>query len=70
MFDQMLADSITAAIRSHGKRHRGLAAVAAIMPKVRLTGVQREARFGYSFYPVANGHHSVGQSVKVGAREG
>ena len=67
-FDQLLVDSIVAAVASHGKRHRGLAAVSAIFPKVSLTGRHREARFGYSFYPVANRNHSIGQSVRIGSR--
>jgi hypothetical protein len=67
-FDQLLVDSIAAAVASHGKRHRGLAAVSAIFPKVSLTGRHREARFGYSFYPVANRNHSIGQSVRIGSR--
>ena len=68
MFDQLVVDSIHAALASHGKRHRGLAAVSAIFPKVSLTGKHREARFGYSFYPVANRNHSIGQSVRIGSR--
>jgi hypothetical protein len=67
-FDQLLVDSIAAAVASHGKRHRGLAAVSAIFPKVSLTRWHREARFGYSFYPVANRNHSIGQSVRIGSR--
>jgi hypothetical protein len=67
-FDQMLINTISAAVASHGKRHRGLAAVAAIFPKVGLTGQHREVRFGYSFYPIANRNHSVGQSVRIGSR--
>ena len=45
-------------VGSHGKRHRGLAVVSAIFPKVVLTGRHREVRFGYSFYPVTNRNHS------------
>jgi hypothetical protein len=67
-FEQLLVDAIVAAVGSHGKRHRGLAAVAAIFPKIALTGKQREARFGYSFYPIANRNHSIGQSVRIGTR--
>jgi hypothetical protein len=66
--DQLLLDGITAAVGSHGKRHRGLAAVAAIFPKVALTGKPREVRFGYAFYPVPNRNHSIGQSVRIGSR--
>jgi hypothetical protein len=67
-FDQLLIDTTVAALRSHGKRHRGLAAVSAIFPKVGLTGTRREVRFGYNFYPVPNRHHSVGQAVRIGSR--
>jgi hypothetical protein len=66
--DQLLLDGITAAIGTHGKRNRGLAAVAAIFPKVALTGQHREVRFGHAFYPVSNRNHSVGQSVRIGSR--
>ena len=66
--EQLFVDSIVAALGSHGKRHRGLAAVSVIFPKIRMTNKRREARFGYSFYPVANRNHSLGQSVRIGAR--
>lgn len=68
-FDQMLIDTVNAAVASHGRRYRGLAAVAAIFPKVGMTGQRREVRFGYSFYPIANRSHSIGQSVRIGTRE-
>jgi hypothetical protein len=67
-FDQLLVDSITAVIGTHGKRHRGIAAVAAIFPKVRITGTPREVRFGYTFYPVANRNHVTGEQVRIGTR--
>jgi hypothetical protein len=66
--DRLFVDSIVAALGSHGKRHRGLAAVSAILPKVLITGRHREVRFGYSFYPVPNRSHSIGQSVRIGSR--
>jgi hypothetical protein len=66
--EQLFVDSIGAAVASHGKRHRGLAAVSAIFPKIVMTGRHREVRFGYSFYPVANRNHSIGQSVRIGSR--
>ena len=68
-FDQMLIDTINAAVASHGKRYRGLAAVSAIFPKVAVTGQRREVRFGYSFYPIANRNHFIGQSVRIGQRD-
>jgi hypothetical protein len=66
--EQLFVDSIAAAIDSHGKRHRGLAAVSVIFPKITMTGRSREVRFAYSFYPVANRNHSIGQSVRIGSR--
>jgi hypothetical protein len=66
--EQMFVDAIVSAIGSHGKRHRGLAAVSVIFPKIVMTGRRREVRFGYSFYPVTNRNHSVGQSVRIGSR--
>jgi hypothetical protein len=67
-FDNMLIETMVAAMASHGKRHRGLAAVAAIFPKLFLTGKPREVRFGYTFFPVPNRNHSVGQAVRIGSR--
>jgi hypothetical protein len=67
--EQLFVDSIVGAVGSHGKRHRGLAAVSVIFPKIAMTGKHREARFGYSFYPVANRNHTIGQSVRIGSRE-
>jgi hypothetical protein len=66
--EQLLLDGIAGAIGSHGKRNRGLAAMAAIFPKVGRTGRPREVRFGHAFYPVSNRNHSVGQSVRIGSR--
>jgi hypothetical protein len=66
--DQLFIDNIFAAIGSHGKRHRGLAAMAVIAPKVLPTGRHREVRFGYSFYPIPNRNHAIGQSVRIGSR--
>lgn len=66
--ESVFVDGITEAVASHGKRHRGLAAVGAIFPKVAPTGRPREVRFGYSFYPVANRNHSIGRSVRIGSR--
>lgn len=66
--DQLFIDNIFAAIGSHGKRYRGLAAVAVIAPKILPTGRHREVRFGYSFYPIPNRHNTFGRSVHIGSR--
>lgn len=67
-FDQMLVDGLAGAIASHGKRHRGLAAVAGVLPKLWFSGRPGEARFGYNFYPMANRHHSMGGRVRMGGK--
>jgi len=64
----VFVDAIVEAVATHGKRHRGLAAVGAIFPKVAPSGKPREVRFGYSFYPVPNRNHSIGRSVRIGSR--
>lgn len=66
--DQLFIDNTVAAIGSHGRRHRGLAAVAVIAPKILPTGRHREVRFGYSFYPVPNRTQALGRSVHIGSR--
>ncbi|MSP00128.1 MAG: hypothetical protein EXR07_03610 [Acetobacteraceae bacterium] len=68
MFDQLLIDTIGAALTSHGKRYRGLSAMGAIFPKVVPTMYPREARFGYAFYPAANPGLAPGHSVQIGTR--
>jgi hypothetical protein len=67
-FDRLLLEAVTAAIASHGKRHRGLAALAVIFPKTVLTGQPGEVRFGWSFHPVPNRNHAIGRSVLIGSR--
>ena len=53
-FDQMLVDAIHAAFQLVGRRHRGVAAVAAIMPKGLPAGSPDRIGFGYAFYPILN----------------
>ena len=66
--DQLFIDNVFEAIGSHGKRYRGLAAMAVIAPKILPTGKHREVRFGYSFYPIPNRNHAIGRSVHIGSR--
>ncbi len=67
-FDHMLSESLSVSMASQGKRHRGLAAVALIIPKVFLTPTPREARFGHTFYPVPNRHLDMGRSIQLASR--
>jgi hypothetical protein len=53
-FDQMVVDAIHAAFRTVRRRHRGVAAVAVVMPKVLPVGTPDQVGFGYAFYPIRN----------------
>ncbi len=53
-FDQMAVDAIHAGFQSDGRRHRGVAAAAIVMPKVLPTGRPDHIGFGYAFYPIRN----------------
>jgi hypothetical protein len=68
LFDQYLTEALFTAIAQHGRRHRGLTALALIMPKIGVTGQPREVKFGYTFYPVPNRADEAGRPVRVGTR--
>ena len=53
-FDQMVTDAIFAAFQSVGRRHRGVAAVVVVMPKVLPAGRPDLIGFGYAVYPIRN----------------
>jgi hypothetical protein len=53
-FDQVVVDAIHAAFQSVGRRHRGIAAIAIVMPKVLPAGLPDRLGFGYAFYPIPN----------------
>lgn len=65
-FDQALVDTIHAAFHSTGRRNRGLAAVAVVMPKVLPAKYPHQLGFGYAFYPIANPHFGGENPIKVG----
>jgi hypothetical protein len=65
-FDQMLADSINAALRGVGRRHRGVAAVAAVMPKVLRAPQPDRIGFGHAFYPIRNPHFAGDNPIRLG----
>ena len=68
LFDEYLTQALFYAIGQHGRRHRGLTALALIMPKVGVTGQPREVKFGYTFYPVPNRADEAGRPVRVGTK--
>jgi hypothetical protein len=66
-FDQALVDGIYAAFRSVGRKHRGVAAVSAIMPKVLPAGQPDRVGFGYAFYPIRNPHYAGENPIRLGS---
>jgi hypothetical protein len=67
-FDQMAVDAIHAAFHVTGRRHRGVAAVAIIMPKVLPAGPPDRVGFGYAFYPILNPRFAGKNPVRFGPR--
>jgi hypothetical protein len=68
-FDQMMIDAIHAAFQSAGRRHRGVAAVGLVIPKVLPAGSPDLVGFGYSFYPIRNPRFSGENPIFVGTRQ-
>jgi hypothetical protein len=64
-FDQMVVDAIHAAFHSVGRRHRGIAAVAIVMPKVLPAGLPDRLGFGYAFYPIVNPNFAGNNPVRL-----
>jgi hypothetical protein len=65
-FDQMVVDAIHSAFQSVGRRHRGVAAVAVVMPKVLPAGRPDWIGFGYAFYPIRNPRFAGENPVRLG----
>jgi hypothetical protein len=59
-------DAIHAAFQAVGRRHRGVAAVAIVMPKVLPIGSLDQVGFGYAFYPIRNPRFSGENPVRLG----
>ncbi len=68
-FDQALVDAIHAAFRSVGRKHRGVAAVGVVMPKVLPAGQPDRVGFGYAFYPIRNPHFAGENPVRLGSEQ-
>jgi hypothetical protein len=65
-FDQMVVDAIHAAFESAGRKHRGVAAVVIIMPKVLPAAQLDRVVFGYAFYPIRNPRFAGENPIRLG----
>lgn len=67
--DPLLVEGITRALHERGRRHRGLAAVALLMPKIYPTKRSDQVVFGWAYIPFANPYHS-GSGIKLASPRG
>lgn len=68
-FDQMVVDAIHAAFQTVGRRHRGVAAVAVVMPKVLPVGPPDRVAFGYALYPIRNPRFAGENPIRLGSQQ-
>ena len=68
-FDQMVVDSIHTVFRAVGRKHRGVAAIAVVMPKVLPVGRLDQVGFGYAFYPLLNPHFAGENPIRLGSEQ-
>jgi hypothetical protein len=66
-FEQPLVDAIRQTLRVQGRRHRGVAAISAILPKFLPSERPDRVSFGYRFFPLQNAHFAGGAGVQIGA---
>lgn len=69
--DPVLMQGVSAALQGRWRRHRGLAGVALLLPKIYPTTRAELATFGWTFLPAANPHHPgavMGLAPGVGER--
>ena len=68
-FDDALIESIHAVFRAMGRKHRGVAAIAVVMPKVFIVQRRDQVGFGYAFYPIRNPHFAGENPIRLGSAE-
>ncbi len=62
--DPLIIEGVTRALHERGRRHRGLAAVALVLPKIYPTARSDQVVFGWIIMPFANPHHT-GSGIKL-----
>jgi hypothetical protein len=66
-FDQMVVDAIHAAFQAAGRRHRGVAAVGIVLPKLLPAGHPDWIGLGYAFYPILNPRFAGENPIRLGS---
>lgn len=67
--DPLIVEGIMQALHERGRRHRGLAAVALVMPKIYPTKRSDQVVFGWAYLPFGNPHHT-GSGIRLASPEG
>jgi hypothetical protein len=65
--DYAIIEGLAETLRARGRKHRGLAGVAVILPKLRATARPDQVEFHWTFLPLNNPHHT-GGGLRLGAR--
>ena len=68
-FEQALVDSVHAVFRAVGRKHRGVAAIAIVVPKVFTVERRDQMGFAYAFYPLRNPHFAGENPIRLGTQE-
>ncbi len=69
MRNPVILEGVRRTLHERERRHRGLAAVALLLPALRPTGRSDQVMFGWTFVPFANPHHS-GGGIRLAAPPG
>jgi len=64
--DPLIIEGVKQTLHERGRRHRGLAAVALVLPKIYPTARSDQVVFGWIFLPFANPHHT-GSGIRLAA---
>ena len=56
-FDEGLIEAVQASVQLHGRKNRGLMAVAPVVLRLQALADPLSVRFGYGWFPVANRHY-------------
>ncbi len=67
--DPIIIEGVSRTLLERGRRHRGLAAVALVLPKIYPAGRSDQVVFGWTFLPFANPQHG-GSLLRLGALPG
>ena len=66
----MVVDAIHAAFQAVGRRHRGVAAIGIVLPKLLPAGQPDWIGLGYALYPILNPRFAGENPIRLGSAKG